>query len=168
MAKEKDGTINSDEEVQPGKPFLKFIILGVAVMVLGVGGFAGWSLFVKGNKKETRTSESPSRIKNKEMKIALPLESFIVNLMDTSGLGKRYLKVTIVLEVGREEDEEVVKQHEPQLRDTILLLLSSQLFDEIGTMEGKLELKQALLSRINQVLGGGAVHRIYFTEFVVQ
>jgi flagellar basal body-associated protein FliL len=35
-------------------------------------------------------------------------------------------------------------------------------------MEGKLELKQALLSRINQALGEGIVQRIYFTEFVVQ
>jgi flagellar FliL protein len=168
MPEEKDSTEHSDEQVQPGKPFLKFIVLGVAVIVLGVGGFAGWRFFLKGDKKETRSSESPSRIKDKGMTVAIPLESFIVNLMDTSGLGKRYLKVTIVLEVGGEEGRNIVERHEPQLRDTILLLLSGQLFNEISTLEGKLELKQALLSRINQVLGGGAVHRIYFTEFVVQ
>jgi flagellar FliL protein len=168
LAEENDSTENSGEKMQPGKPFLKFIVLGVAIMVIGAGGFAGWSLFVKGNKKETRTPESPPQIKNKEVRVALPLESFIVNLMDKSGLGKRYLKVTMVLEVGGEEQRIMVERHEPQLRDTILLLLSSQLFDEISTVEGKLELKQALFSRINQVLGGGAVHRIYFTEFVVQ
>jgi flagellar FliL protein len=168
MAEEKDTTEHSNEEGERRKPFLKFIILGVAVMVLGVGGFAGWSFFVKGDNKETRTSGSSSQSEKKEMRAAFPLESFIVNLMDKSGLGKRYLKVTIVLEVGGEEDGKIVERHKPQLRDTILLLLSSQLFDEISTIEGKLELKQALLSRINQVLGGGVAHRIYFTEFVVQ
>ena len=168
MAEEKDSTENSEVAIPPKRSFLRFIVLGVAIMVLGVGGFAGWTHFVKGNKKETRTSKSPSRTKKKEMRVALPLESFIVNLMDKSGLGKRYLKVTIVLEIDAEEDKKMVERHEAQLKDAILLLLSSQLFNEISTVEGKLELKQALLSRINQVLGGGAVHRIYFTEFVVQ
>jgi flagellar basal body-associated protein FliL len=35
-------------------------------------------------------------------------------------------------------------------------------------MDGKLELKQALLSRINRALGGTVVRKLYFTEFVVQ
>ena len=97
-----------------------------------------------------------------------PLESFIVNLMDKNGLSNRYLKVTISLDIGDEGNRKTVERHKPQLMDTILLLLSSQSFSDINTMEGKIELKQALLSRINQDLGGRIVHRIYFTEFVVQ
>jgi flagellar protein FliL len=61
-----------------------------------------------------------------------------------------------------------VDKHQIQLRDSIILLLSSQGFEEISTVEGKLGLKQELLSRVNQILGQGAVSRIYFTEFVVQ
>ncbi len=172
MAEEKDTPKDSKEAMQPKKPFLRYIILGVIVMVLGAGGYVGWDLFIKGkqseDKKETRIPKFRSKSKKEEVRIACPLESFIVNLMDKAGLGKRYLKVTISLEVGNEEYEKMVERHKPQLRDTILLLLSSQSFNEISTMEGKLELKQALLSRINQVLGQGIVHRIYFTEFVVQ
>jgi flagellar FliL protein len=116
----------------------------------------------------TSTPESTSQSKEEETRMAFPLESFIVNLMDKSGLGKRYLKVTIVLELDGEEGKRIVQMHKPELKDTILLLLSSQFFDDISTVEGKLELKQALVSRINQALGGTLVHRIYFTEFVVQ
>ena len=101
-------------------------------------------------------------------KRTIPLESFIVNLMDKAGLGKRYLKVRIMLEVSSEEGGIKIQKHNPQLRDSILLLLSSQSFKEINSIEGKLELKQALLSKINQILGDGIVHGIYFTEFVVQ
>jgi len=88
--------------------------------------------------------------------------------MDKSGVGKRYLKITMELEVNKEEDKLLVENHNAQIRDTVLLLLSSQSLNEINTMEGKLELKQNLLSRMSQILGDGVVRRIYYTEFVVQ
>ncbi|RLB15160.1 MAG: flagellar basal body protein FliL [Deltaproteobacteria bacterium] len=166
MAEEKD----AKEEAQPKKPFLKFIILGVIALVLGAGGSAGWNFFIKGKKEEIKKEAHKPYAKKKKEKpgIAYPLDSFIVNLLDKAGRGKRYLKIKIVLEVGDEEGQRTVDSHIPQLKDTILLLLSSQSFSDINTMEGKIELKQILLSRINQVLGEGIVHRLYFTEFVVQ
>ncbi len=167
MAEEMD----AQQEIQPKKSFLKFIILGVMVVVLGAGGYVGWN-HLKGykdeNTKETQTTKAKVNKNKDEAKIVFPLESFIVNLADRSGLGKRYLKVTIALEVRDEEKKKMVEGYTAELRDTILLLLSSQSFKEISTMEGKLELKQALLSRINHALGGGVVQRLYFTEFVVQ
>jgi len=167
MAEEMD----DQQEIQPKKSFLKFIILGVMVVVLGAGGYAGWNYF-KGKKnediKKTQTTKAEANKKKDEVKIVFPLESFIVNLVDRSGIGKRYLKVTLALEVRDEEKKKIVEGYTAELRDTILLLLSSQSFSEISTMEGKLELKQALLSRINHAVGGGVVQRVYFTEFVVQ
>jgi flagellar FliL protein len=167
MAEEMD----DQQEIQPKKSFLKFIILGVMVVVLGAGGYVGWNYF-KGNKnediKEIQTTKADANKKKDEAKIVFPLESFIVNLADRSGLGRRYLKVTLALEVRDEEKKKIVEGYTAELRDTILLLLSSQSFSEISTMEGKLELKQALLSRINHAVGGGVVQRVYFTEFVVQ
>ncbi len=177
MAEEEKGKVaeerkerekDVEEETQPKKSFLKFIILGVIVIAVGAGGYLGWDLLVKGKKEEAEIPKSRPQIRREETGISYPLESFIVNLMDKAGLGKRYLKVEIILEIGGEEAKKVVDGQKPRLRDTILLLLSSQSFKEINTMEGKLELKQALLSRINQTLGEGIVQRIYFTEFVVQ
>jgi flagellar FliL protein len=72
------------------------------------------------------------------------------------------------VEVNGEEQRLLVEKRIPQLRDTVLLLLSSRSLKDINTMEGKLELKQALLARMNRVLGEGMIHRLYFTEFVVQ
>ena len=166
--KEREKDAKEEPELQPKKSFLKFIILGVIVIAVGAGGYLGWDLLVKGKKEEARTPKSRPQIRREEVGMIYPLESFIVNLMDKAGLGKRYLKVKIILEIGGLEAKKVVDGQKPRLRDTILLLLSSQSFKEINTMEGKLELKQALLSRINQTLGEGIVQRIYFTEFVVQ
>ena len=72
------------------------------------------------------------------------------------------------LEVGSDDDQDLLEEHTPQIRDTVLLLLSSLTFKEINSMEGKLELKQSLIFQINQVLGADRVKKIYFSEFVVQ
>jgi flagellar FliL protein len=164
--------VDTQEEAKPKKSASKLIILLVVVIVLGVGGYGGWSFFIKGKdqekKQEAQISKANPTSKKDETKIVFPLESFVVNLADKTGLGKRYLKVTVALEVNDESKKKMVEDHTAELRDTVLLLLSSQSFREISTMDGKLELKQALLSRINQALGGVVVRKLYFTEFVVQ
>lgn len=168
MADEKEIIEEVKEGAPPKKSSLNFIILGVVVLLLGAGGFFGLNLYKKMESEKPGTAEVKKKKKRKESLIVYPLDSFIVNLLDRSGVGRRYLKVEIQLEVDGEERQKMLVVHSPQLRDTILLLLSSQTFSDINSMEGKLELKQALLSRINQVLGGKVVNRLYFTEFVVQ
>jgi flagellar FliL protein len=134
----------------------------VVVLLIGAGGIYGYSKYNKGKEEKAETK------KTEKVSIICPLNSFVVNLLDTQGVAKRYLKITMQLEIGKEEDRLLIENHNAQIRDTVLLLLSSQSLKEINTMEGKLELKQTLLSRMNQILGDGVVSSIYFTEFVVQ
>lgn len=162
MAEEKEELKDAEEEQAPKKSKLKLIIIAVVVLLIGAGGIYGYSKYNKGKEDKAET------IKTDKVSIVYPLNSFVVNLLDKQGVGKRYLKITMQLEVGKEEDKLLIGNHNAQIRDTILLLLSSQSLKEINTMEGKLELKQTLLSRMNQILGDGVVRRIYFTEFVVQ
>lgn len=162
MAEEKEEVKDAEKKQAPKKSKLKLIIIGVVVLLIGAGGFYGYSKYKKGKNEKTEDN------KTQKVSIICPINSFVVNLLDKQNVGKRYLKVTIQLEVGKEEDKLLIENHNPQLRDTILLLLSSQTLKEINTMEGKLELKQALLSRMKQILGDGVVRSIYFTEFVVQ
>jgi len=162
MAEEKKEVKDAEKEQSPKKSKLKFIIIAVAVMLIGAGGIYGYSMYDKGKKDNTEAT------KEKIMSIICPLNSFVVNLQDNTGVGKRYLKLTMQLEVGKEDDKMLIGNHNAQIRDTVLLLLSSQSLKEINTMEGKLELKQTLLSRMNQILGDSVVRGIYFTEFVVQ
>lgn len=163
---------DNQENAQPKKSPVAMIVLAVIVVLLGAGGFLGWNLLIKddnnGKENSTEASESVSNKMEQTVGIICALESFIVNLMDKSASGKRYLKITIKLEVGNEERSLMIKKHEVQLRDTIILLLSGQSFKDINSMEGKLRLKQSLLTKINQILGGRIVRRLYFTEFVVQ
>jgi len=162
MAEEKKEVKDAEEDQAPKKSKLKLIIIAVVVLLVGAGGIYGYSKFNKNKEEKAETKKA------EKVSIVCPLNSFVVNLLDKQGVGKRYLKVTMQIEVGKEEEKLLIENHKPQIRDTVLLLLSSQSLKEINTMEGKLELKQGLLSRMNQILGDGVVRRIYFTEFVVQ
>jgi flagellar FliL protein len=162
MADEKEEVKDAEEEKAPKKSKLKLIIIAVVVLLIGAGGIYGYSKYNKGKEEKAETR------KTEKVSIICPLNSFVVNLLDTQGVGKRYLKITMQLEVEKEEDKLLIENHNAQIRDTVLLLLSSQSLKEINTMEGKLELKQTLLARMNQILGDGVVRGIYFTEFVVQ
>ncbi|NCO58706.1 MAG: flagellar basal body protein FliL [Nitrospirae bacterium CG18_big_fil_WC_8_21_14_2_50_70_55] len=94
------------------------------------------------------------------------LEPMVVNLEQSKG--KRYLKVKMSFELNKEAVQEEIKARLPQLRDAILLMLSSKSFQDVSTVEGKLALRDALLTRINGLLTTGFIKRIYFEEFVVQ
>ena len=162
MAEEIKKVKDAEKEQAPKKSKLKLIIIAVVVLFIGAGGIYGYSKYDKEKK------EKAEPIKGAKVSIVCPLNSFVVNLQDKTGVGKRYLKLTMQLEVGKEDDKMLIGNHNAQIRDTVLLLLSSQSLKEINTMEGKLELKQTLLSRMNQILGNNVVRGIYFTEFVVQ
>lgn len=174
MADEEKEKENVIEPSVPKKSSLRWILLGAGVVVLGAAGYFGWSFLGPNPAKEApkvsaAATPQPSPAKKIEAaKVICPLDAFVVNLMDRATVAKRYLKVTMALEVGDEEAKTKVEKHKTQLRDTIILLLTAQGFQDISSIEGKLGLKQEVLSRANQILGAGTVSRVYFTEFVVQ
>ena len=56
----------------------------------------------------------------------------------------------------------------PQMRDLILTLLTSKLFAEVRTPQGKALLRDEIIARMNRALNHDAVKAVYFTEFLVQ
>ena len=150
---------------QPKKSnMMMFIIIGLLVVILGLGGFFGYTMFIK------KDDEAQNNAKKQAVKatVIYSLKSFIVNLMDKSGVGKRYLKLTMELEIESEKSRTMIDGMKPQVRDAILLMLSSQTIKEINSVEGKLALKQRIIESLNGIFGETIIHRIYFTEFVVQ
>lgn len=153
---------------------LKLIIIVVIVLVvLGGTAFAlrtfapGVVPFLGGEaEEEGSAAEEAAAAGGKELGVLHSLRPFIVNLVDPSG--KRYLKVTLDLELTGPEVKGEVETRRPQVRDTILILLSSKSFEDINTPEGKLRLRNEIISRVNLYLTAGKVKNVYFTEFVVQ
>ena len=148
------------------KPLL--IILIVAVVVIAGGGFGVWKFVLSdSNAEETEQSGKADHGGDGQgQHVSLhSLDPFIVNLYDRDGM--RYLKVKIEMELNNLAEEEV-KPKIPKIRDSLIILLSSKKYHEIGSIEGKMRLREEIAYRINAILGEGAVNDIYFTDFVVQ
>lgn len=149
-----------------------WVIIGVVILALTGGGYAAWDFHLaerflgRDNQQIGETGHSTAEAKYKKLGITCKMEPFIVNLLDRDG--KRYLKTTIEFEVENRDIKNEFIQHTPQLRDAILLLLTSKSFEDISKLEGKLQLKNELIARINQILSGAGIRALYFTEFVVQ
>jgi len=179
MAKKKkkeEEPKEGEEKKKGGK--LKWIIIGVIVLgLLGGGGFFAYKYFLAPKKKQedvNASSEQPSESKEEQAKDGqkqgpteiYSLPSFIVNLADP--LGRRYLKIGIDVELLNKKVVAELEKKMPEIKDAIILLLSSKTYSQISTVEGKLALKQEIVARLTQILGKGKVINVYFTEFVVQ
>lgn len=98
--------------------------------------------------------------------VIFPMDTFIVNLAD--GDGKRYLRITMDLELAKGTVADDLKKRLPQMRDNILTLLPSKRFEDIRTVEGKTSLRNEIIANLNGLFGRESISDIYFTEFVVQ
>jgi flagellar FliL protein len=77
------------------------------------------------------------------------LDTFIVNLADKGG--KRYLRITIDLELDSEELESEVTKRLPQVRDSILTILPTKRFEDIRSAKGKTALRDQMLENESTV-----------------
>ena len=151
----------------------KIVILLVAFLFLVMVGLTG-GLFMIWSKLSTTEAEANNAVTTEEeTQQALPslgtiysLDTFIVNLADEGG--KRYLRITMDLELSEGVLEEDMKQRLPQMRDSILMVLPSKGFKDVRTIEGKISLRNEIIAKINGIFGKESITNIYFTEFVVQ
>lgn len=165
------------------KNTLKWALIGVLGLTLvGGGGAFAWWKFMAPHKEEVakedakvsekKGGEGKEGDKGKEqgqkvekMGPIADLDPFIVNLADAD---PRYLKLTVKLEVGTAEAKQEVAERTPQIRDAILILLTSKDSQSLRPAAGKLQLRDEILQRVNPLLSTGEAKNAYFTEFVVQ
>jgi flagellar FliL protein len=155
-----------------------FIMIGAAVLVLGLGGGgAGWYFLHAGGEEaaaEPARKEHTSSKKKKKKDEAPPeyvaIDPFTVNLQPEHG--DQYLQVAFTLEVDSPEQVEVIKANMAKVRSRVLLLLSGKKASEISTVEGKQQLAGEILAAVNEpfVPRGDEqeVSDVLFTSFIIQ
>ena len=191
----KDGDKQASAPAKGGKKTL-LIIIAAAVVALGAGGGGVWFFMNKGHAdeevtadadegehadaKDAKKGKSKKDAKGKKGKAAEPKlpaiyvefnPPFVVNF-DAKGV-MRFLQVSIQVMTRDHETSEMVKLHEPKIRNNMLLLLGSQTLDTISTTEAKEELRKKGLETIAKIVDdeggeGKKVEDLYFTSFVMQ
>lgn len=145
------------------------IIISVAVLFMGMVGagfFILWNKIAQVPMDATALEEMPVEEEENSIGPLYSLDTMIVNLSDQGG--KRYLRVTMALELSEPEAVTTIESRLPQVRDAILMILPTKTYDEISTTEGKIALRTQVMGKINDLMTKGRVNNIYFTEFVIQ
>ena len=171
MAEEED--LDDDEEGAGGKPIGMIIGIIVGLLVLGGGGYYAYINFFQEKPAEEKPAEGEEGKKEEapaeedlDLGVMFSMDPFIVNLAGSEG--KRFLKVTIFLELSTPEVREEIKGKIQKVTDSILVLLSSKAFEDVYSVQGKFKLKGEITTRVNRFLVVGHIKDAYFTEFIIQ
>ena len=116
--------------------------------------------------KENVPSEESKPVKKVKKNLMFNLDPFIVNLAKSGG--NRFLKAKISLEMSSPEVRLELKKNIQKITDSVLLLLSAKVFEDVYSVQGKFTIKGEVTSRVNQFLTKGQVKGAYFTEFIIQ
>lgn len=152
-----------------------FVMIGAAVLVLGLGGGAGWYfLHGSGGAEAAEPAKKDHGSKKKSKKEAPPeylaIEPFTVNLQPENG--DQYLRVAFTLQVDGAEQAELIKANMAKVRSRVLLLLSGKKASEINTVEGKQQLAGEILAAVKTPFESHGddqdVSDVLFTEFIIQ
>lgn len=169
----QEPTAEKPPEVKVQRPTF-FIVLAIVNMLV-VATVA--VLLYKGRKKEeaqpkiddviTGEAHAQAEEQVEDEKVIgelIPMETFLVNLAGSRG--NKVAKINLELEVDGTKVLEEIDKRKPQVRDIIIILLSSKTFEQVSTREGKDALRDEIRDTVNSFLTKGHIKRVYFTEFI--
>lgn len=155
------------KEKQPRKGGNKTLVIVIITLSLALtGGVFAYTKFLNhgGGAADPAKAEQEKQ-KHATKSALIALDPFVMNLAEQG----RFLKVSMQFEIADAATLPVVTEKVPQLRDAIITLVSSKSADALASPEGKFQLKDEILLRANQSVGGGVTFKnLYFTEFVMQ
>lgn len=172
MAQAKNAPPPAQTEEEPPKPKKKgklLTILLALILLGGGGGGAAW-WFMAGSKQGA-TPHDAKKEEAEKPPIFFRLDQFTVNLQKGDG-DDHYLQLDIDVQVSDDKVIEHIKLRMPQIRNAMLLLLSSKTPQDLASVEGKQKLSAEIVTQINKILGvtepKKGVLGVYFSSFVIQ
>lgn len=141
------------------------IIILIAIIAIGAGAGGAW-YFMKMSGGEEAELEKPKTKPTKFME----LDIFTVNLQPEDN--SQYLQVGLTVKVRETEVVQEITKQMPDIRNRILMLLSSKKATDIAGIQGKQLLSQQIVEEIKQSLDSEDlqedVREVLFTSFVIQ
>jgi len=182
MAQEDDLELDVDGGVaqKPKSRSKLLIIISVVVLLLGISATATILLtgVLSGDPEDTvgEQTDGDNKTAKKQRKAKGPLNyvpmdpPFVVNFNADTDV--RFLQITVEVGTRNPEAVDLVKEHRPAIRNSLVMLFGNQDPDTLNTREGKETLRSETLAEIQKVLteetGDAGVDSVFFTSFVMQ
>lgn len=157
----------------PAAPANSKMLVILLCSVLAAGAAGGGVYFMTSKQgADTHASDDDHDSKPKPPATYLKFDPpFVVNFENRGMM--RFLQVSVEVMTRDAATAELIRLHDPKLRNDLLMLLGSQTYDTISTREGKERLRGEALQVVHDVIAaeGGKpekVEQLYFTSFVMQ
>jgi len=178
----------SEETAPASSGGKKKMILFILIGLLSVGAAGGGTWYYMKHQQdqqdqldedddddaddEVDKKKAKKKKKKKDQPVAfIKLESFTVNLQ-SNDRESRYLQVELSLKVNEGEVVKAIEAIKPEVRNQILLLLSSKKPGEINTLEGKKKLSEEIIESIRSKVDADDLEDdildVLFTSFIIQ
>lgn len=150
------------------------IIVAIAVLVSAIGGGVAAYFLFRGEDTANPSEQAVPEKKAEKVTFYHPLDpSFIINFDSGNGKRARLLQVSMTLLLSDERAVELLKKHDPMIRNNILLVLSAQDPEGLLNADGKEQLRSAVLDEVKKVrdtMGAftDGIDDLFFTSFVMQ
>jgi len=152
------------------------LLVIVLVSLLAAAAAGGGVYFFAAGKSSAETAEkadaekTPAKPKGPALYVKMD-PPFVANF-EAKGL-VRFLQVSVEIMTRDPVTSDLLKQHDPVIRNDLLMMFGNQQYENISTTEGKDRLRAQALEAVKKIIGqeGGdarKVEQLYFTSFVMQ
>lgn len=159
------------ESTGKSTPWLVIVLL---ILLFSAGSAAGVYFLVNSGKLGNLTAgaaEAPSAPVKSPTPLFVAISPFTVNLQGEPG-ERRLLYIGLSLKVGDTATEALLKEHMPEVRSRLLMLMASQKAGELVTPAGKDALTAQILGLFGKPLTSPqpplAIDGVLFSDFIVQ
>jgi flagellar protein FliL len=160
-----------DAPTAPAKSKMLVIVL-CSVLAAGAAGGGVFFMTSKNGHDEQASEEGHGTAEHKLPAQYLKFDPpFVVNFENRGMM--RFLQVSVEVMTRDPATAELIRLHDPKLRNDLLMLLGGQTYETISNREGKERLRGEALKTVQDVItaeGGNPekVEQLYFTSFVMQ
>lgn len=113
---------------------------------------------------EGAAQDAKEGVTDEPKSFSVPLDYFLVNLAEDQG--QKLFKVEMEFDVDNKDVQEEITKRMPQVRDIIIIVLSSKNYSQISTPKGKERLKEEIRDTVNSFLTKGRINKVLFTQFI--
>ncbi len=166
-----DEANETQEAASGGGMMKKLVLVGAGALLLGVGVFAGMT-FLGGEPPAEETADAEEAEPASGPAIYQSLHPpLVVNFKDSIG-ESHFMQITMEVMSRDQNIINLVREHTPLIRNSLILLYSGAVYEEITTREGKEKMLADGLAEIQRVIedetGETGVEAVYFTALVIQ
>lgn len=171
---------NEEQQAEAGKPAgsKKNLIIIIAIVVVALTASIGGTLFVLGFFDSSPTDEVGTDVAAEEAPsnkpaaaIYFPIKpAFVINFPSKGR--QRFLQVDVTVLTRDIAIFDAMQTHMPLIKNRLNMLMSSEVYEELQTSEGKELLRQKALQALQDIMqaevGEPGVEEVLFTNFVMQ